>query len=84
MLHSFSSWQLQGGPQNQRPSAIGGSLGRSDLPLVQVKTLKSSELTPPPIATEQGWAVLGEEDKDALSSISVLKQDQPAEGHSLC
>lgn len=41
-----------GGPQNQGLLALGGSLGRSDLPLVEGPILRSRELTPLPTATE--------------------------------
>lgn len=43
----------QGGSQNRSLTATGGSLGRSNLPWVQVKTLRSRELTPLSPATEQ-------------------------------
>lgn len=50
---------MVGGLQNRRLSAPGGSLGRSDLPLVAVPTLRSRELTPLPTATEQGRGSAG-------------------------
>lgn len=61
----FSCWQVQRAPQNSGLSVIEGSLGRADLPLVQVKTVRVE--SDPHSLRPLNWvvAVLGEEEKDA-------------------